>query len=266
MKDLMNKTVVITGASSGIGRAVAIQSVQRGAKVILLARNLDKLNEVKDICNQIWANSATVYQLDIQDTDNLDEVVTNIDQVDVLLNAAGFGDFSKNYVDTDFADIKDVFNTNVLGLMYMSRVIASKMIEQGFGHIINIGSMAGKIPTAKATAYAATKAAVIAFSDGLRLELKPFNVQVTSVNPGPVDTNFFGMADPSGNYITNLQKMPMSDMLFLKPDQLALEIVNAFGTHKREINRPRIMAVASVLYKVAPEIGDYLTDKFGDIK
>lgn len=266
MPVITNKIIAITGASSGIGKEVAIEAVQRGAKVVLMARSLDKLNEVAAICNELQTDSARVYQLDVSQTDKVDEVVNNIEHIDILVNAAGFGDFSEEFVNANFPTIREMFETNVLGLMYMSRIVAQKMISQGYGHIVNVGSMAGKIPTAKATAYAATKAAVIAFSDGLRLELKPFNIAVTSVNPGPVDTNFMGVADPNGGYVATLKKLPLSDMFFMKPENLAIDIVNIFGTKKREVNRPRFMAAASVLYNLVPSAGDYFTEQFGNIK
>ncbi|MGR3741866.1 SDR family NAD(P)-dependent oxidoreductase [Companilactobacillus sp. DQM5] len=270
MNDLTNKVVAITGASSGIGKQVAIESVRRGAQVVLMARNVEKLEEVKKKCEEINLNSAEILKLDVGNTDEVDEVIEKIYQkyqtVDYVLNAAGFGDFSSNFVNADFDTIQEMFIVNVLGLMYVSRIFAGKMIEQGYGHILNIGSMAGKLPTAKAAAYAATKAAVIAFSDGLRLELQPLNVYVTTINPGPVNTNFFTAADPSGKYINRLKETPISKIIFLEPDSLAIEIVNSFGKRKREINKPKIMAVASVLTKVAPHIGDYITSHFGDLK
>ena len=144
--------------------------------------------------------------------------------------------------------------------MLLTRLVASQMIEQGHGHIFNIGSMAGKITTPKSAAYSATKAAVIAFSDGLRLELKPFNIFVTTVNPGPVATNFFEVADHSGSYLNSVKNM------VLDPDKLAVEIVNTFNRRKREINRPRYMEFASVLYKMAPTVGDYFAGTLGNRK
>lgn len=270
MNNLTNDVVAITGASSGIGRQVAIEAAKRGARVVLMARSVDKLNEVKDFCDQINPDSATVYPLDVGNTDEIDEVVEKIyeefGRIDYLLNAAGFGKFDSEFVNADFDSIQEMFIVNVLGSMYMTRVVATRMIDQSYGHILNIGSMAGKIPTAKSAGYSATKAAVIAFSDSLRLELRPFNIKVTTINPGPVNTEFFNIADPEGNYISNLRKLPISGMIFLEPEDLATEIVDTFGQNKRELNRPRVMAVASVLYKVMPRVGDYLNSRMGSLK
>ena len=120
------------------------------------------------------------------------------------------------------------------------------------GHIINIASMAGKMATPKSTIYSATKFAVIGFSNALRLELKPFGIHVTTVNPGPIETNFFNIADPNGSYLDKIGAM------VLQADDLAKEIVNTFGKNKREINRPRLMNTAAFFYQVFPTIGDYL--------
>ncbi|CAJ1174725.1 SDR family NAD(P)-dependent oxidoreductase [Companilactobacillus nantensis] len=265
MTNLLNQTVIVTGASSGIGKDVAINSAKCGANVILIARSEDKLLEVKNECIRVGAESAQHEYLSVDMSDPaqinaaVEKIATISDDIDVLVNAAGFGDFS-NYMDTDFDKIEKMFRVNVLGLMLMTRLIASGMIENGRGHIINVGSMAGKITTPKSAAYAASKAAVIAFSDGLRLELKPMGVYVTTVNPGPVNTNFFNVADHSGNYLDSVK------YFVLDPDRLAWDIVNTFGRRKREINRPRYMELAAVLYKVAPELGDYFAATLGNRK
>ncbi len=265
MVNLLNQTIVVTGASSGIGKDVAVNAAKCGGNVILIARNEEKLLQVKNECIRVGAENAQheYLSIDMSDPDQISSGVKKIfeltDNVDVLVNAAGFGDFS-NYMETDFGKIEKMFRVNVLGLMLMTRLVASHMIDQGIGHIFNVGSMAGKITTPKSAAYAATKAAVIAFSDGLRLELKPFGIYVTTINPGPVKTNFFNVADHSGNYLDSVK------YFVLDPDQLAWEIVKTFGRNKREINRPRYMELAAVLYKLAPSLGDYFAATLGNRK
>lgn len=265
MVNLLDQTVVVTGASSGIGKDVAIHAAEAGANLVLIARNSEKLKEVKEACIQVGSEYSNHYYLSIdmsdpeQITEGVETIFSNFQKVDVLVNAAGFGDFS-TYLETDFNVVEKMFRVNVLGLMLMTRLVASKMIDAGKGHIFNVGSMAGKIATPKSAAYAASKAAVIGFSDGLRLELKPLNVLVTTVNPGPVATNFFDVADHSGSYLQSVKNF------VLDPDKLALEIVNNFNRKKREINRPRYMELASILYKMAPSVGDYLAGTFGNRK
>lgn len=265
MTNLLNQTVIVTGASSGIGKDVAINAAKCGANLILIARNEDKLLQVKNECIRVGAENAhhEFLSVDMSDPDQITAGVEKAydinDDIDVLVNAAGFGDFS-NYLETDFDKIEKMFRVNVLGLMLMTRLVASKMIENGRGHIFNVGSMAGKITTPKSAAYAATKAAVIAFSDGLRLELKPMGVYVTTINPGPVKTNFFNVADHNGNYLDSVKNF------VLDPNKLAWEIVDTFNKNKREINRPRYMELAAVLYKLAPDLGDYFAATLGNRK
>lgn len=265
MVNLLDQTVLVTGASSGIGRMVAINAAQAGANLILVARNSEKLASVKQECIEVGSEYSNheYLSIDMADTkaivDGVETIEDNFNTVDVLVNAAGFGDFS-NYLDTDFDTVEKMFRVNVLGLMLMTRLIAKQMVDAGHGHIFNVGSMAGKIATPKSAAYAASKAAVIGFSDGLRLELNPLNVWVTTVNPGPVDTNFFEVADHSGTYLQSVKNF------VLDPNKLAIEIVNSFNRKKREINRPRYMELASILYKMAPSVGDYLAGTFGNRK
>ncbi|MCH4008337.1 SDR family NAD(P)-dependent oxidoreductase [Companilactobacillus sp.] len=265
MVNLLDQTVLVTGASSGIGRMVAINAAQAGANLILVARNSDKLAGVKQECIEVGSEYSNheYLSIDMADpkaiVDGVETIEDNFATVDVLVNAAGFGDFS-NYLDTDFDTVEKMFQVNVLGLMLMTRLVAKQMVAAGHGHIFNVGSMAGKIATPKSAAYAASKAAVIGFSDGLRLELNPLNVWVTTVNPGPVDTNFFEVADHSGTYLQSVKNF------VLDPNKLAIEIVNSFNRKKREINRPRYMELASILYKMAPSVGDYLAGTFGNRK
>ncbi|WP_125763976.1 SDR family NAD(P)-dependent oxidoreductase [Companilactobacillus hulinensis] len=265
MSNLLNPTVMVTGASSGIGKDVAINAAKLGANLILVARSEDKLIKVKNECIRVGAESSH-HEYILIDMSDPDQISKGVDQafeispdIDILVNAAGFGDFS-NYLETDFDTVEKMFRVNVLGLMLMTRLVASEMIVNGHGHILNVGSMAGKMPTPKSAAYSATKAAVIAFSDALRLELKPFAVKVTTINPGPVATNFFNIADHKGGYLDSVRAF------VLDPDKLAWEIVNSFNTNKREINRPRLMELGAVLYKLAPSLGDYFAATLGNRK
>ncbi|APX72937.1 SDR family oxidoreductase [Companilactobacillus allii] len=265
MSNLLNQTVLVTGASSGIGKDVAINAAKLGANLILVARNEDKLSQVKNECIRVGAESAhhEYILIDMSDpkqiNSGVDQAFEIFENIDILVNAAGFGDFSK-YLDTDFATVEKMFRVNVLGLMLMTRLVAGKMIDNGHGHILNVGSMSGKMSTPKSSVYSATKAAVIAFSDGLRLELKPLNVKVTTINPGPVATNFFSIADHNGGYLDSVKAF------VLDPDKLAWKIVGAFNTNKREINLPRLMELGAVLYKLAPNVGDYFAATLGNRK
>lgn len=118
---------------------------------------------------------------------------------------------------------------------------------------MNVASMAGKIETPKSAVYAASKAAIIAYDNALRLELKADHVNVLTVNPGPIKTDFFKIADPDGDYIERM------DRLALNPVKFAALIVSRIGRGQRELNRPWLMSVANLGYQVAPQLGDWLT-------
>lgn len=263
VESLRDKVVVVTGASSGIGKAVVMQAAERGATLVLLARNQAKLEEVAAEASAVSGTDAFILPTDISKADEIDhsfaKLITKVKRIDVLVNAAGFGDF-EDFLSTEPKVITDMFQTNVLGLMYLTRLVARVMIDQQDGHVINIASMAGKMPTVKSAAYSASKAAVISFSDVLRLELKPFNIHVMTVNPGPVYTNFFDIADKSGEYVDNVE------WLMLDPDDVAAKIVANFDSRRRELNLPLILAIAAKFYHLFPSIGDYLSLKFASEK
>lgn len=262
---LRNKVVVVTGASSGIGRSIALESAGRGATVILIARNrsMDKLKQIAAEARELSGAASYTFPTDMGNNDQIDatfkEIIKVTKHIDYLVNCAGFGKFEQ-FVDTDRRETAAMFQVNVLGLMYFTRLVGRVMIEQKTGQIINFGSIAGKIPTAKSAAYSATKAAVIQFSNVLRLELKPFGVKVMTVNPGPVYTNFFNIADKSGKYAESVEKF------MLDPDDVAWQVVHYFGSNKRELNLPLSLAVLAKLYNLFPTIGDSLSLKYASRK
>jgi short-subunit dehydrogenase len=163
----------------------------------------------------------------------------------VLVNNAGFGVFEP-VVDLDLKEMEKMFAVNVFGLVACTKMVLPHMIERKTGHIINVASQAGKIATPKSSIYAATKHAVLGFTNSLRMEVKQENIFVTAVNPGPIATNFFQIADRSGTYVRNIQKM------MLRPEAVAEKIADAMLTPVREINMPRWMNAASVFYQLFP--------------
>ena len=126
------------------------------------------------------------------------------------------------------------------------------MKESRKGHIINIVSMAGLIATGKSSLYSATKFAAIGFSNALRLELMPYGVYVTTVNPGPIRTGFFDQADPDGTYLKSV------DRFLLEPDAVAKKIVKIIGKNKRELNLPVLLNLAHKFYTLFPKLADKL--------
>jgi short-subunit dehydrogenase len=182
MELLKGKNIVITGASGGIGAEIAKLCAMRGANLVLLARSMDKLQQLQKDLQQQFQVSVDVYQLDVSNTDMIEEVFTRIfekiGQVDILVNNAGFGVFREAHEAT-FEEIKGMFNVNVVGLMACTSMVLPRMRERRYGHIINIASQAGKIATPKSSVYSATKHAVLGYTNSLRMELNDYNVFVT---------------------------------------------------------------------------------------
>ncbi|TFD92209.1 SDR family oxidoreductase [Jeotgalibacillus sp. R-1-5s-1] len=249
MTSLKGKKVWITGASGGLGQAIAEVCARRGASLVLIARSEEKLKKTASRCMTIGAGQAAVYPFDLRKTSEVPDFVNHVleaeGSVDVLVNNAGFGLF-ETLEKTDEDVIKGMFDVNVLSLILMSRGVLPAMERQGSGHIVNIASQAGKIATPKSTIYAATKHAVLGFSNSLRMETADRGILVTTVNPGPIDTNFFDSAEPSGNYASKVKKWMLS------PQKVAEKTVDSFFTGTREINLPGWMNAASRVYALAP--------------
>jgi uncharacterized protein len=248
---LKGKNIIITGASGGIGAEIAKLCAAQGANLILLARSMDKLQQLQKDFYQKYRINVHIFQLDVSDTEKIQEVFLRIfetiGEVDILVNNAGFGVFREAHFATT-EEIKGMFDVNVVGLMACTSMVLPKMRERRFGHIINIASIAGKIATPKSSVYSATKHAVLGYTNSLRMELHDYNVFVTSVNPGPIATNFFNIADEKGTYVKNVQKF------MLEPEYVAQKVVDAMLTKKREINLPRWMNMGSVIYSLFPRL------------
>lgn len=221
-------TILITGASGGLAQEMV--KFLPEDQLILLGRNKEKMSE-------LYGNhpQAELIEIDITDDLALESLVTDLylryGKIDVLINNAGYGIFEEFDQISD-QDIHQMFEVNTFALMNLSRRLAARMKESRKGHIINIVSMAGLIATGKSSLYSATKFAAIGFSNALRLELMPYGVYVTTVNPGPIRTGFFDQADPDGTYLKSV------DRFLLEPDAVAKKIVKIIGRNKRELNLP----------------------------
>ena len=250
-EQLKGKNIVITGASGGIGAEIAKLCAASGANLVLLARSIDKLKQLQTELQQKHQVKVDVFQLDVSDTDQVQEVFQQIfdtiGEIDILVNNAGFGIFREAHEAT-MDEIKGMFEVNVVGLMACTSMVLPKMRERRFGHIINIASQAGKIATPKSSVYSASKHAVLGYTNSLRMELSDYNVQVTSINPGPIATNFFNIADEKGTYVKNVQRF------MLKPEYVAEKVVDSMLTTTREINLPRWMNMGSVVYVLFPRL------------
>lgn len=187
----MNPIVLITGASDGIGRACALAFAKAGYRVIATGRNTARLDSVAD---EIGRDNCLTLAFDITDAAACRQAVDSLpvqwQPVDVLVGNAGLALGLEPQPQGDLADWFAMIDTNIKGLLTMSRLIVPGMIQRGRGHIINIGSVAGDAAYAGGSVYCATKAAVKAITDGLRIDVVDTPLRVTLIKPGLVETNF----------------------------------------------------------------------------
>jgi len=186
----MNKTILITGATSGIGKATAEFLASQGARLILCGRRQERLDALKEelptevhTLNFDVRNRAAVFEA----IDSLPDAYTPID---VLINNAGNAHGLDDVVGADLDDWDAMIDGNVKGVMYVTKAILPQMTERKKGHIINIGSIAGFEVYPKGNVYCASKFAIDAFTKGLRIDLNPYGIRVGAINPGLVETEF----------------------------------------------------------------------------
>jgi len=186
--------VLITGATSGIGQATAFLLAKEGYRLILTARRAEKLKKLGSTLEDQYKMKCCVCPLDVRSLQAVKGFVGSLppewQSVSVLLNNAGLAAGLDPVQEGSTDDWDQMIDTNIKGLLYMTRMIAPGMIKRGEGHIINIGSIAGKEVYPKGAVYCATKSAVEALTKGMRLDLVPYGIKVSSVCPGAVETEF----------------------------------------------------------------------------
>lgn len=188
------KTALITGATSGIGKSCAHLFAQQGYQLVLVARREEKLNEVAKHLADKYAIEVKTLIADVRDNSVLKEVFESLPEdwkkIDVLINNAGLSQGLDPIQNGDTNDWDTMIDTNVKGLLYVTKIVSNWMIAAKKGHIINIGSIAGKEVYPNGNVYCATKHAVDALNKGMRLDLLPHGIKVTAINPGMVETEF----------------------------------------------------------------------------
>ncbi len=189
-----DQVIWITGASSGIGEALAYQFASEGSKIVLSSRREEELNRVKDECaaRGLCRENILVLPLDVTSYESMPAAVQRVMQsygrIDMLINNAGISQRSL-CVDTDFSVYQKIFDVDVLGQIALTRQVLPAMIEQGSGHIAITSSVAGKIGVPYRTGYCAAKHAVMGFFDALRAEVAHQGIKVTTITPGYIRTN-----------------------------------------------------------------------------
>ncbi len=191
------KTALITGASSGIGQAAAIELSQKGYSLILIARRRDRLEQLKSkILNSTDNQNIIVecYTLDLKEQTSIknwfQENIKNLEKVDILINCAGLARGISKVQDSNLLDWNEMIETNINGLITMTRLLIPNMIKKNKGHIVNLGSIAGRWSYTGGSVYCGTKHFVKAFSEALRQDLIGYNIRVTNIEPGMVNTEF----------------------------------------------------------------------------
>lgn len=190
----MNKTILITGASSGIGEGCARKFASQGARIILNSRSTEKLESLAKDLKEKYNADCYVMPFDVCDRDSAAAALKALPEewqsIDVLVNNAGLAIGVDKEYEGNLDEWDVVIDTNVKALLSMTRLVVPGMVERGRGHIINIGSIAGDAAYPGGSVYCATKAAVKALSDGLRIDLVDTPLRVTNIKPGLVETNF----------------------------------------------------------------------------
>ncbi len=192
MQSLTGQTVLISGASSGIGAACAELLATWGVRSILLARRTPKLQEVIDRCVAAGAvrENFLPIEWDVRQPFKLDQLPLGWQSIDILINNAGLSRGLSKLPAGDVADWEEMIDTNIKGLLYLTRAITPGMIDRQRGHVVNIGSIAGRQTYPAGNVYCATKAAVRAISEGLKIDLLGTPIRVTNIDPGMVETEF----------------------------------------------------------------------------
>ncbi|ADH99726.1 SDR family NAD(P)-dependent oxidoreductase [Salisediminibacterium selenitireducens] len=255
---LTGERVLITGASGGIGREMAISIAAKGGIPVLTARSEDKLRDLADVIYEQFGIRAPVYRLDVADQDEVDRVIAAIYQnegaITTLINNAGYAIF--DYIEEmRMEDARGMFDTNVLGTIACTKAVLPRMRKQRYGSIIFVASLAGKIATPKASAYSASKHAVIGFANAIRMETMGEPISVSTVNPGPIETDFFVRADKTGTYKENVRSF------MLDAGYVAERTVRLILKPKREIEMPFLLSKAAKLYQLFPRLAERIAGK-----
>ncbi|MCK4025527.1 SDR family NAD(P)-dependent oxidoreductase [Streptococcus sp. 29887] len=188
------RNCMVTGATSGIGKAIAYAFAKNGDNVIITGRRKDKLNEIKCDLENNYDVQVYIYSFDVTNSeqviDSCQQILQEVGQVHILVNNAGLALGLDKFQDYDLTDMMTMIDTNIKGLLTVTRQILPQMVAHNEGHIINIGSTAGIYAYAGAAVYAATKSAVKVLSDGIRIDTIDKNIKVTTLQPGIVETDF----------------------------------------------------------------------------
>jgi 3-hydroxy acid dehydrogenase/malonic semialdehyde reductase len=189
----MSRLALVTGATAGIGEATSIKLAKEGYDLIITGRRQERLDKFREKLVQEFKISVQTLCFDIRNKREVDEAVSKIDRInelDILINNAGLAAGLSSIQEGDVDDWERMIDTNIKGLLYISRKIMPFMVKNKKGHIVNIGSIAGRNVYANGNVYCATKFAVDALTQAMRTDLLPYGIKVTQIAPGAVETEF----------------------------------------------------------------------------
>jgi NADP-dependent 3-hydroxy acid dehydrogenase YdfG len=190
----MGKTILVTGATSGFGKAIARLFAEKGYTVIINGRREDRLDVIKKEFEEQYQGKVIISKFDVRDKEQVRAAIetlrTQIDHIDILVNNAGLASGLSPIDEGDTDDWDLMIDTNIKGLLYVTRQVLPLMKQQGGGHIFNIGSTAAKTAYKNGNVYCATKFAVDALNQSMRIDLLPYSIKVTGIHPGMAETEF----------------------------------------------------------------------------
>ena len=253
--DFKDQVIVITGASSGIGKQLAIDLAGRGAIVAGCGRSIARLKETLKEVRRVSPSSLMI-GCDISDAEQaqgmIRKILDDFGKIDVLINNAGIG-MRRPFSETDLAAIEEMLRTNYLGAVYCAHAALPSMIAQRSGHIVSVSSAAGLIPTLNLAGYCASKFALNGWAESLYYELKPLGVHVSIVCPGPVQTEF------NRKFRDSVPKSPPN--LILSSTEVTRAIIRTLETRRFEIVLPRQFALISAVRRHAPRLFRALAER-----
>jgi short-subunit dehydrogenase len=249
--EITGKVVVVTGASMGIGEAIAKAFLDRGASVVLLSREVDRAEAARDRLGQ--KERTLALSCDVRHREEIDRVIGvtagQFGRIDVWVNNAGHG-LIDSVAKMDLSACRDLFETNLFGTIAGMQAVIPIMKQQESGTIINISSVAGHVPLAYSAAYSASKFAMNAIGKAARIELRKRNINVLTVCPGYVRTNF------SANAVRGeeLKKVRPSTVRGITAERVARATLAGYRKQKREVIVPWTMIGAVTLYQLFPAL------------
>ncbi|MEI6887320.1 MAG: SDR family oxidoreductase [bacterium] len=251
MNDTETKpTILITGASSGIGKGISLKyAKEEKANLVITARNVEKLNELKTELESL-GSKVLVVQTDVTKSEDLKNCVAKtietFGRIDVLINNAGMG-YTANIWELTDDQINQMIDTDIKGTILMAKYVSEVMVKQKSGHIVNMSSVAGYFGTPKWSVYSAAKYAVRGFSRAIRYELQEYGVSVTSIHPGPIQTEFFDRG-----------KIEINQKTLMPLDEFINEMYKAIKKKKVRAIIPFSFAVMQFIMRIFPFTKDWI--------